>query len=199
MKQTIITICLCILILFGCQQKNDTSLPDRDADHDQRVTQVRNSSPHATNDLTNTEIAERLADIASRVPHVNQAAAVVAGPYAVVGIDVEANLDRSRVGTIKYTVSEALYHDPYGKTAVVVADADIMKRLQNMGKSIQEGEPIHGIVEELASIVGRYMPEFPVIDDRPIEEDQNKETIEKNEEQKLEQIKHDQSNQHLDE
>lgn len=197
MKQFLF-ILISFLVLLGCQQNNEATLPNQDAKDNERITQVRNSSPEPLKQLDNTEIAEHLANIANRVPHVNQAAAIVAGPYAVVGIDVDEELDRSRVGTIKYSVSEALYHDPYGKTAVVVADADIMERLQNMGQSIQEGQPVHGIVEELAAIVGRYMPEFPIIDDRPIDEDQNKESIDNEEEKRLEQIQQDQSNHHID-
>lgn len=197
MKQFLF-ILISFLVLLGCQQNNEATLPNQDAKDNERITQVRNSSPEPLKQLDNTEIAEHLANIANRVPHVNQAAAIVAGPYAVVGIDVDEELDRSRVGTIKYSVSEALYHDPYGKTAVVVADADIMERLQNMGQSIQEGQPVHGIVEELAAIVGRYMPEFPIIDDRPIDENQNKESINNEEEKRLEQIQQDQSNHHLD-
>src|SRR5699024_11699221 len=59
--------------------------------------------------------ADHLANVAGDVPNVKDATAVVAGPYAVVGIDVDKDLDRSRVGTIKYSVTEALQHDPYGK------------------------------------------------------------------------------------
>src|SRR5690625_7884522 len=72
--------------------------------------------------LNGKGIADHHADIASDVPNVNSASAIVAGPYALVGIDVDQDLDRARVGTVKYTVSEALQHDDYGKTAVVVAD-----------------------------------------------------------------------------
>lgn len=187
-----------IFILFGCQQNNDNALPNENADDSDQYRQVRNSSPDNHQDLNNNEIANRLAHIASDIPSVNDAAAIVAGPYAVVGIDVDKELDRSRVGTIKYSVSEALYHDPYGKTAVVVADADVTERLRLMGQSIQDGRPVQGVVEELAAIVGRYMPDFPIMDDRPNEPDQNKEIMENEEENKLDDIQQEQSNHHKD-
>lgn len=188
----------CLLLLVGCQQDSDNALPNQDADGNNQLRQVRNSSPESHRNLDNTEIANHLANIASDVPSVNSATAVVAGPYAVVGIDVDKELDRSRVGTIKYSVSEALYHDPYGKTAVVVADADVTERLRIMGQSIQDGRPVQGIVEELAAIVGRYVPDFPIINDRPNEPDQNKEIMENKEEKQLDNIQQKQSNHHMD-
>ena len=60
----------------------------------------------------------------------NDATAVVLGPYAIVGIDVNKNLDRSEVGSIKYSVAESLKNDPYGARAVVVADPDMNARVK---------------------------------------------------------------------
>src|SRR5699024_3090938 len=159
-----------------------------------RITQVKNSSPDNKQNLTNTEVASHLATVASRVPNVNDAAAVIAGPYAVVGIDIDEDVDSSRAGSIKYSVTESLQHDPYGKTAVVVADADITERLRKMGNKIKQGHPVQGIVDELSDIVGRYMPEVPVKENRPSEPDQNKEVIPKDERQDLDNIRKKQSN-----
>lgn len=121
-------------------------------------TQHKNNSDMASN----ADIATHLANVANEVPDVHQAVAIVAGPYAVVGIDIDKKTERQRVGTIKFSVSEALHEDPYGKTAVVIADADATERLRRMKERIQDGEPIIGVVDELAEIVARFMPTFPV-------------------------------------
>src|SRR5699024_6201202 len=150
-----------IFILTSCQQQaKDNNLPNQEIDNQHM--QVKNSDPNQKKEFNNEQIAIHLANVASDIPNVNNATAIVAGPYAVVGIDVDGDLDRSRVGTIKYSVSEALQHDPYGKTAVVVADADISQRIQSMNEKIRQGHPIQGIVDELSAIVGRYMPDFPI-------------------------------------
>ncbi|MCF3942556.1 YhcN/YlaJ family sporulation lipoprotein [Oceanobacillus alkalisoli] len=180
-----------LVTLFGCQS-NDNAARDDDQSTN-RFMQVENRNETENTQLTNTEIAEHLADVASNVPEVNEASAVVAGPYTIVAIDVNEDIDRSRVGTIKYTVSEALYHDPWGKTAVVVADADLMARVRGMGDQIQAGYPVQGIVEELAAIVGRAIPEFPIMDDVPIEQDDNKEMLDENDKNELEKIEDEQS------
>jgi len=185
----------CSLLLLGCQQDENAKLGQDEQAQNNRYQQVKQSSPQEENEqLSNTEIANHLTDVASSVPDVNQASAIVAGPYTVVAINVDEDIDRSQVGTIKYAVSEALYHDPYGKTAVVIADADLTARLRGMGDKINQGYPVMGVVEELAAIVGRYMPEFPVNDDQPIEPDDNKEILSDDERKQLEEIEKEQSN-----
>lgn len=185
----------CSLVLLGCQQDENAKLGQDEQAQNNRYQQVKQSSPQLENEqLSNTEIANHLTDVASSVPDVNQASAIVAGPYTVVAINVDEDIDRARVGTIKYAVSEALYHDPYGKTAVVIADADLTARLRGMGDKINQGYPVMGVVEELAAIVGRYMPEFPVNDDQPREPDDNKEILSDDERKQLEEIEEEQSN-----
>lgn len=183
-----------ILVLTACQQGANEKLEQSKQDENNRFYQTNYANPNVEEKRSNSEIATHLADVASRVPEVNQASALVAGPYTVIAIDVKEDIDRSRVGSIKYTVSEALYHDPYGKTAVVIADGDIMARIQSMNDKIQQGHPVQGIVDELAAIVGRYMPEFPVNDDQPIEPDSNKEMLPEDEKEQLEDIEKEQSN-----
>ncbi|MFD1849184.1 YhcN/YlaJ family sporulation lipoprotein [Oceanobacillus bengalensis] len=180
-----------LLIIVGCAEEENSM---RSEQAENQYIQVKNSDPNELQELTNSEIATHLANIASDIPEVNDATAVVAGPYAVVGIDVDKDLDRSRVGTIKYTVLEALYHDPYGKTAVVVADADATERLKGMGEKIRQGHPVQGFVDELSAIVARYMPDLPITDNAPGNIDQNKDSMPKGDEEELENIQEEQSN-----
>lgn len=107
------------------------------------------------------EAADRLVTLATGVDEVNDATAVVVGRWAIVGVDVNAKLDRSKVGSIKYTVAEALKADPKGAYAIVTADIDTNYRLRQMAKEIREGRPVAGVMDELAAIVGRLMPQIP--------------------------------------
>jgi YhcN/YlaJ family sporulation lipoprotein len=186
---------ICLFFLIGCGQNNeDHALPTEKENPDDRIINVKNSAPNEKKDFSNEEIANHLAHIASDVPQVDDAVAIVVGPYAVVGIDVDKELDRSRVGTIKYSVLEALQHDPYGRTAVVVADGDITERIRGMNDKIRQGYPIQGIVDEVAAIVGRYMPDIPLPEDQPEEPDQNRKIInDEEDQQKMDDIVDDQS------
>ena len=104
---------------------------------------------------------DRLIDLAVQVPHVHDATAVVLGDYAIVGIDVDQDIDRSQVGIIKYSVGEALANDPYGANATIVADPDMNARIREVAADIQNGHPIRGILNELSDITSRIIPEVP--------------------------------------
>ncbi|WP_052345779.1 YhcN/YlaJ family sporulation lipoprotein [Paucisalibacillus sp. EB02] len=188
-------LAISFLLLIGCAQNNkDHALPTEKENPDDRIINVKNSAPREERDLSNEQIANHLAHVASEVPEVNDAVSIVVGPYAIVGIDVDKELDRSRVGTIKYSVLEALQHDPYGRTAVVVADADVNERIRGMNDKIEQGYPVQGIIDEVAAIIGRYMPDFPIPEDQPEEPDQNKEIInDEKEKQKIDDIEDNQS------
>jgi YhcN/YlaJ family sporulation lipoprotein len=135
-------------------------------DQQQNNTIMQNNTNKNTNNMQNRnkearEVADRLVKLATKIEQVNDATAVVVGRWAVVGIDVDATLDRSKVGAIKYTVAEALKEDPKGAQAIVTADADTLYRLRQMATGIRNGEPIEGFMDEVAAIVGRLMPQVP--------------------------------------
>jgi len=145
------------LSLVGCMNRNAASPSPRSQ-------QIR---PYATAPgqkpvIQNpAEVAAHLEALAKSVPQVNGAHCVVMGNTAIVGIDVNEKLDRSRVGTIKYSVAEALRKDPYGKYAIVTADMDLAQRIREIRADIGRGRPISGFAEELADIMGRIVPQMP--------------------------------------
>ncbi|UFJ41888.1 YhcN/YlaJ family sporulation lipoprotein [Brevibacillus humidisoli] len=163
MKRIAVVISLSLL-LTACNTENNPPAneaapqPNQEAPQTQRVKQTAPSPKH---DQSPQAKADRLVQLASKVRNVKDATAVVIGRWAVVGIDVNAHLDRPEVGVVKYSVAEALKEDPQGATAVVTADPDIVQRLQEMATDIRQGRPVAGFAEELADIVGRIMPQAP--------------------------------------
>jgi YhcN/YlaJ family sporulation lipoprotein len=107
------------------------------------------------------KLAEHLEQLATSVPQVESANCVVFGNTAIVGINVAAGLDRSRVGTLKYSVSEALRKDPYGVDAIVTADMDLAERIHRVRQETMNGKPISGFTKELSEIIGRIVPQLP--------------------------------------
>lgn len=106
-------------------------------------------------------VASHLEMLARGVEGVNGANCVVFGNFAIVGIDVDPAMERSRVGTVKYAVAEALRKDPYGVNAIVTADIDLAQRIREIRADIRHGRPVAGFAEELADIVGRLVPQVP--------------------------------------
>ncbi|MBD1380941.1 YhcN/YlaJ family sporulation lipoprotein [Metabacillus arenae] len=187
------------LLLSACNN-NEGAKGEVADEYDTKPIAVKDSVNDPVDRKTGQEISKHLVELSNRIKGVNDANAVVLGPYAVVGIDVNQDLDRSKVESIKYSVAESLRHDPHGANAVVIADADTNKRLQAMGNEIQQGRPIAGILDELAAIVGRVMPEAPsdLIDNQeqqPTEQDNDQ--LPKGEQQKLDKEQQDQSNNYL--
>lgn len=172
--------------LFGCQDNQENN-------DENNIVDI-----NYTNEKTPDDIAQHLVNVANSVPDVNDATAIVIGQYAIVGIDVNKDLDRSRVGTIKYTVSEALKNDPYNINAIVTADADITERIRKVQQHMQNGRPVEGVLEELGEIVNRLMPEAPgtpTDDDVKNPEKTNDQQLNKREERDL---KKEQNRQNLD-
>ncbi|KAA6453000.1 YhcN/YlaJ family sporulation lipoprotein [Bacillus swezeyi] len=165
-----------------------------------RPIHVKNTAQEPVNREDGQAISRRLVKITENVPGVNDATAIVLGRLAVVGIDVKDNLERSKVESIKYSVAEALQDDPYGANAAVVADPDTVNRLRAMGREIQAGRPVKGILDELAAIVGRVLPEVPndATDDQKTNPTKsNNDQLNDNKQKQLEKQQNDQSNKHM--
>ncbi|WP_151735860.1 YhcN/YlaJ family sporulation lipoprotein [Paenibacillus tengchongensis] len=112
-------------------------------------------------DNSDLALKDHFEQLAARVTGVQGAHCVVMNNVAVVGIDVDGALDRSRVGTIKYSVAEAIRKDPRGVRTLVTADVDLSSRLADMGRHISQGRPVSGFAAEMADIIGRIVPQLP--------------------------------------
>jgi YhcN/YlaJ family sporulation lipoprotein len=169
LKKQLWTAGAVLLLLSGCGAWPNANVNNNN-NNNNGVREVKQSVNEPHKNLTANQISQRLVHLASDVPGVHDATAVVAGDYAVVGIDVDNKLDRTRVGSIKNAVTNALKNDPYGANAVVTSDPDIIQRLRNMGQHIRNGRPISGVADELAAIVERIMPDIP---NKPLQPSQN--------------------------
>ncbi|WP_246512082.1 YhcN/YlaJ family sporulation lipoprotein [Polycladomyces abyssicola] len=153
-------VCTIGLLTFGCQPANKP--PANQAAPPPNIPEtihVKQTAPEAGRPANPQAIARRLTQIAISQPQVRGATAVVAGRYTVVGIDIDPALDRGRVGTIKYSVAQALRKDPYGAHALVTADVDLVQRLRELSEDVRQGRPAVGVAQELAEIVNRLMPQ----------------------------------------
>lgn len=183
-----------VLLLTACNGQNNANKSDED-----HKVKVQNSAIEDVDRQSGQKISRHLVDLTTHIPNVEDAAAVVVGRYAIVGIDVNDKMERSEVDTVKYTVAEALKKDPHGARAVVVADPDITARLREISEDIQNGQPIQGIMNELSDITGRVMPEVPADMIEPQTKsptEDPKEKLNESEQKELEKKQEKQSNYH---
>lgn len=154
--RTFVAVILMAGLLAACGNTNASPSQEKD----DRI-KTQQTAPEKREIKNNQEVSDRLKEIAEDNPQVNSANVVVIGNTAIVGIDVNGNLDRSRVDVLKYTVAEAMRKDPYGANAIVTADLDINARLREIVQDIRNGHPLAGFVNELGDMVGRIMPQIP--------------------------------------
>lgn len=198
MKKWLYCLAAVTILMTGCNADNQAN---DNQNGGQQPINVKNSTVENVDRDTGQMVSQHLVDLASSIPNVNDATAVVLGRYAIVGIDVKDEIERSQVGSIKYSVAESLKKDPHGARAIVVADPDITARLKEIREDIDNGAPVQGIINELADISGRLMPEIPadIIDPNAKKNsvDQPKDKLNNNEKQKLENQQEEQSNHHM--
>ncbi|AZK46865.1 YhcN/YlaJ family sporulation lipoprotein [Paenibacillus lentus] len=167
---------LTAILLTGCgtaSQKASPS-PQSQQNNSPRAQSIENDGMPITdnannmnNNVTNANNQGQLTkqahleQLVMRVPGVKGAHCVIMGNTAIVGIDVDGNLERASVGNIKYTVAEALRKDPQGAGAIVTADIDLNNRIAEIGDKMRAGHPVSGFATELADIIGRIIPQMP--------------------------------------
>lgn len=160
-----IVMVLLATVVSGCSKGNTQSAPSEDWANNGpdtgRNVKVQQTVPDKPQITDKKEVRDRLEALAASIPQVESAKCIVLGNTAIVGIDVDPMLDRSRVDVIKYSVAEALRKDPYGVHAFVTADMGLSGRIQEMRDDISRGRPIAGFAEEVADIIGRIVPQIP--------------------------------------
>lgn len=161
---------LCILLvaalLTGCNQaaRQASPSPQNQNEAAPRTQSTEEQQDYRAQDSAKSHQVDKqthLEELAKRTPGVNNAHCIVMGNTALVGIDVDAKLERARVGSIKYTVAEAIRKDPNGAGTIVTADVDLSQRIAEIGTKIRQGDPISGFATELADIIGRIVPQLP--------------------------------------
>jgi len=155
MKKELVILAIMLVSLAGCNSQ--ATPPSENSNQDMNMQQIKHQSTTDNDEDT----VRYLEELARGIEGVNDAHVVLVGKTAVVGIDVDPELERSRVGTIKYSVSEAFSKDPRGVNAIVTADIDLRERIAEIGGDINAGRPIQGVLEELSDIVGRIVPQIP--------------------------------------
>ncbi|UCZ51870.1 YhcN/YlaJ family sporulation lipoprotein [Bacillus shivajii] len=192
MGKYMIIFLLPLFLFIACQA------PNEGARYEDQIETDQYGGYHAEQ-YTATDVANHLARLSTEVADVNRATAIVLGPYALVGIDVDGEVDQSGVGSIKHQVAEALADDPYGAQAAVTADPDIVNRIEEMRVEMGQGRPLTAIADELAAIVGRIIPVVPSEEHQQAEPlDSNEERTDPSDERDLEELQDEQSKGRVD-
>lgn len=137
--------------------------PERRPTPPQNTTPPQNVTPPQTQpraDMTESQrIAQRLSDEAKTVEGVRSATVVVSGNTAIVGINLDRNIEASKTQAIKDEIEDRFKRvEPRIDRVVVTADADLVKRIENLGKGVAEGRPLSEFTKEFNAILTRMTP-----------------------------------------
>ena len=159
--RTLLIIIIGLIVFSGCSRTAHNGAAPLQSQSSNGTIHAQQTIPEKYPKLQPEQVVIHLEQLAASIPDVQSAHCVIMGKIAVVGIDVKADLPRSRVDIIKYSVAEALKKDPYGVNAIVTADMDLGQRLQNIRQEMMKGRPIAGFADEMGKIIGRIMPQLP--------------------------------------
>jgi YhcN/YlaJ family sporulation lipoprotein len=104
-------------------------------------------------------IAEQLAKEATKVKGVKNVTVVYTNRTAVVGLDLEANIEADRTDDIKQEVSNRIKKaNKNVETVSISTDADTVTRIRNIARGVAEGRPVSEFAKELSEITRRITP-----------------------------------------
>jgi YhcN/YlaJ family sporulation lipoprotein len=104
-------------------------------------------------------MADQVAREAAKVPGVQRATVVISGKTAFIGLDLKANVEKSRTTAIKNeVVRQVKTAEPSLTTVNVTSDPDLVARLRRIADGIKRGKPVTSFASELAEIARRIAP-----------------------------------------
>lgn len=105
------------------------------------------------------DLAEQIADAATKVEGVDTAIAVVISNLAMVGITLDRDTARDEVEIKREVARIVEERQPRIVNAYVSANPDIIQQLQEISRGIQRGEPISTFFEQISDVLRRMRAE----------------------------------------
>lgn len=107
----------------------------------------------------NVALARKIADRVEDIEVVNRAYVLISGDMAIVGVDMDSNLEGQVTNALKQRIERAVKKVDNNIVNVgVTADPDLLTRIRNMFKDMDDGNPIEGFVDEFQEIFRRITP-----------------------------------------
>lgn len=117
------------------------------------------AAPLPENPAEANRLAGSLAEKAVRVEGVKEATVVLTGSTALVGIDLQAGINRENTSAVKAKVAEIVKGaDNRIKNVLVSTDPDTVTRISRVSRGIAEGRPITSFSKEVGEIIRRISP-----------------------------------------
>lgn len=144
------------LLLGGCQTSKKPMTPSYQKPN---VTAPTPTTPTPTPTTTDTkQIATKAANQAKMVSGVNSATAVITGKTMYIGLDLEANLEKTKSAMVEKEVISKVKKMYPNYTVMVSSDIDTVTRIKKVAQGIAAGKPLSSFSQEIQDIGTRITP-----------------------------------------
>jgi len=108
--------------------------------------------------MDSQQLAKKVAAEAGKVEGVTSATAIVSVKRIYIGLDLKANLEKSRVAAVEKMVLDRIKTMEPGYTVVVSSDVDTVTRIKNVAQGLAQGKPLSSFSREIQAIDSRLTP-----------------------------------------
>lgn len=110
-------------------------------------------------DIVTSDRADKIANKVSDLKEVNRATVVISGNTALVGVNIADNIEGNMTNNLKEKIKDTVKAtDKNIRNVSVTANADLYKRIDNIGQDIRNGKPLSGFAAEIEEILRRINP-----------------------------------------
>lgn len=132
---------------------------------EQRPVPPPQQTPQPNNDIGRNnvaetqEIAQRLSDVAERVTGVRGATVVINERTAMVGLNLDPDLEITETQRVKQRVEDRIRDaEPRMDRVVVTADPDLVAQIERLGKNVVQGRPVSEFTREFSTLLTKITP-----------------------------------------
>jgi YhcN/YlaJ family sporulation lipoprotein len=105
-----------------------------------------------------TDVSNKAAAEAGKVAGVDKATALVSDKIIYIGLNLKANLDKTKSAAAEKAVTDRVKNIEPGYTVIVTSDVDTVTRIKNVSQGIAQGQPLSSFTNEIANIATRLTP-----------------------------------------
>lgn len=145
------------LLLTGCQTSKKPYSPTPTTKKPYMTTPTPNTT-NTTNTTNSKQATMQAAAEAQKVSGVRSATAVISGKMLYVGLDLNANLEKTKSAMVEKEVLNKVKKLYPNYTVMVSSDIDTVTRIKKVAQGIAAGKPLSSFSKEIQDIGTRMTP-----------------------------------------
>ncbi|WP_427338479.1 YhcN/YlaJ family sporulation lipoprotein [Caloranaerobacter sp. DY30410] len=151
------------IFTYGCRKAEKPNLPSPNQEDrniiDNEIERKDLDVVEEKSDKALSTRAEKIADSIVDLPGVDDATVVITGNTALVGVDIEEELEGKVVTDLKkQIVTRVKQIDKNIKNVTVTADPDLFERIDDIAQEINRGRGMSEFTDEVKEIIRRITP-----------------------------------------